>query len=66
MEAVVIKNWNQHGDYMLYARMVDETKKWIMLETAGTIITARGKKDALDDFCKLLTKQKINFSRNDA
>ena len=63
MEVVTIENWNQHGDYMLYAKMVDETKKWIMLETQGTTIRARGKKDALDIFCKMLKKQKINFAR---
>ena len=65
-ETVVIKEWYQHGDYMFYAKMVDKTKKWIMLETAGTTITARGMKNALDDFCKLLKEQKINFARNRA
>ena len=61
MKTISIENWEQHGDYMLYASMVDETKKWIMLEATSNLIRVTGKEDAIADFCKLLEKKNIKW-----
>ncbi len=61
MKQLKIENWQQHGEYMIYANMVDETKQWIMLTTSGNVITALGKQEGIDALKKLLDKKKITY-----
>ncbi|MFA7307613.1 MAG: hypothetical protein WC026_13175 [Hyphomicrobium sp.] len=65
MKKIVIENWRLYGDYMLFANLVDKTKKWILLESTSSSITATGGEDALQDFSKLLEENNIKFTSNE-
>ena len=63
-KSVIIENWMQYGDYMLFSNFVDKTGEAIILESTRTKIIARGKELALNKFCALLTEKEIKFTRN--
>ena len=62
MEKITINNWNEFGNYMLFANMVDETGKWILLEVTGSSINATGNMEALQAFSELLRARNIPFT----
>lgn len=67
MEKISITDWSMHGDYMLYAGMVDKVRDErlgsIILQVDHRNLTAIGQKKPLDRFCELLEQKSIIFSR---
>jgi len=63
MEEIIISDWDQYGSYMIFATMVNETEKWVMIKLEGPDMIVTAKPDGMKEFCKLLRKKKILFKK---
>jgi len=54
MKKVVIENWREYGDYMLYANVVSDLKLGIILQVDASGLSAFGDKDRVQRFEKEL------------
>lgn len=61
MKKVIIKNWQLHGDYMLYANIVSENRLSVILQSEFKQITCFGNEKHVALFAKELKKKKIDF-----
>ncbi len=58
---VIIPNWKQYGDYMVFAKVNDEYHLNLLLVTEADKITAIGSPVKLNEFKKALKLKKIAF-----
>lgn len=63
MKKIVIKNWRQYGDYLLFSGMVDTVKQWIMLQAINDEIIVIGKEDSINKYCQLLKSKNIKYDK---
>jgi len=61
MKTITITDWQQYGDYMVFANIVSEYELKIILQTESSKITAIGTEAHIYTFCQALKKKQIPF-----
>jgi len=62
IKKIIINNWQNYGDYMFFAGLVDIVNGSIFLESTSEKIIAYGNQDSLQEFFDLLIKKQISFN----
>lgn len=62
MKQIKIENWQQYGDYMVFANIVSQYSLSVILQTDQRSITAIGTDKHIFIFCEALKKKHIQFT----